>query len=545
MVLNSPPPWPRQDYDDIAILDMVHIQTKRRWSFKQLLRRRSKQLTLPDIIPSVHVTRNDRYSREHTGGWSMLPHEIVGDIMRLIVHDQFASHSLHRADGKAYTWFPQVLHICRYLRRIALDCSVIWSYVDTSWAHLVGELLRRSRSAPLTVIVQLNEGEDPKSPYNQAIRLVLEEMHRIKSLQFHGTTLHSDLLRLIPPTEAPCLENLVMTSRSLSELPETFFRGKGMHLTRLFVFNIQVPDQHHILRNLQYLKINRSRISDSIPGVSSVPQIVAVLGQCPNLIDFEYNDYEDLAIPVIDSDTLITPIALPHLRRICMTLNANSSVCILRHLIVPPGIFAYISGEFTLNFDAPIPPTYLLGCNCVKADVRSSFVVQPETETDYCMVLDLHPLTWSWEYIFQALLQLFGITLSQLQKFELDECRFGSGRGSSFEVWEPLISSFTCLQYLNLSFSSPYMAVGLMDVLGGTNSGHLICPQLRELILDVGGLTIRPFPLWEKMILCLHSRDELHSRLTTLDVSACKGVEPDAEQVHILMSLVDTLLLPR
>ncbi|TDL14719.1 hypothetical protein BD410DRAFT_168294 [Rickenella mellea] len=211
---------------------------KRQWSFKQLLRHRStgKQLTLPDTVPSVHVTRNDGYLQKHTGGLSMLPHKIVGDIMRMIVHDQFSSHSKRGADGKAYTWLPQALHVCRYLRSVAF------------------------------VNVQLNETEDATSLDNQATHPVLQEMHRIKSLQFHGTTLHSDLLCLILRIEAPCLENLVMTSLNFSELPVPFFGnpvscGKDMNLKRLFVFNTLVPTQPHVLQNLQFLKINRSRIS--------------------------------------------------------------------------------------------------------------------------------------------------------------------------------------------------------------------------------------------------------------------------------------------
>ncbi|TDL22480.1 hypothetical protein BD410DRAFT_788278 [Rickenella mellea] len=408
----------------------------------------------------------------------------------------------------------QVLHICRYLCRIALNSSIIWSFIDridTSWPHLVDELLRRSRPAPLTVVMQLNENEDPKSLDNQAIHMVIEEMYRVKSLQCHGTTLHSDLLRLILPIRTPCPQNLVVTSQNLSEFPGAFFgnpasSGEDMNLKKLFVFNIWVPTQSHVLQNLQCLKIIRYsqswRFVPTIPNVSTVSQILGVLSQCPYLIEFEYNDYEGRYIPVADSDTLITPVALPHLRRICMTLNANSSVCILRHLIVPPGIFAYISGEFTINFDAPISPIYLLGCEYIEVDSGQSVVIKPVPETGY-MLLDLEPRTLSWEYIFRTLPQLFGALLSQLQMFKLDECRLYTEFGSSYELWKPLLASFTSLQHLSLSFATPYMVVGLMDALGETNSGHLICPQLRELILDVGGLTIRPFPLWEEMIMCL------------------------------------------
>ncbi|TDL20597.1 hypothetical protein BD410DRAFT_899500 [Rickenella mellea] len=464
----------------------------------------------------------------------MLPHEIVGDIMSMIVHDQFSLHSKHRTDGKAYTWFPQALHVCRYLRSVALECSPIWSYIDTSWPHLVGELLRRSRSAPLTAVVQLNENGDPTTPDNQAIQLVLEEMHRVKSLQFH--------------------ENLVVTSLNLSYLPTGLFGNpaskiKDMNLKRLFVFNVRVPTELQILRGLQYLKINRcsrpEHFVEPIPNVSSVSQIVGVLSQCPDLIEFEYNDYEDLDIPMAGSDTRLAPVALPHLRRIDLTLNANSSVCILRHLVVPPEVLVYISGQFTLNFDAPIPPTYLLGFKTIKADMGQSFFIEAETEMGY-ILLDLIPSTWSWEYMFRAVPQLFGVVLSQLESFELDECHFlSSERGSFCEVWKSLLSSFTNLQYLRLSLSLSYVLVGLMDALGETNSGQcLICPILRELVLEVDCPTIPPPPVWEKTILCLRSRGEMHSRLAALDVSACKRVQPDTEQVRILASLVDSLLLP-
>ncbi|TDL20609.1 hypothetical protein BD410DRAFT_871861 [Rickenella mellea] len=453
---------------------------------------------------------------------------------------------VHRADGKAYAWFPQVLHVCRYLRGISVDCSAIWSYVDTSWPHLVGELLRRSGSTPLTVIVQLNEGEDPKSPYNQAIRLVLEEMHRIKSLQFHGTALHSDLLRLVLPVQAPCLENLVMTSRSLSELPETFFghpasNSKRMNIKRLFVFNMQVPTQPHVLQNLQYLKINRSRISHPIPNMSSVSQIVGVLGHCQNLIDFEYNDYDDLHMPVADLDTRLAPVALPHLRRIHMTLNANSSVCILGHLIVKTGISIHISGNYVLNSDAPIQPTYLLGCKSIKAEVWGSFFIEPECD----MHLDFQRQSYSWEYIFQALPQLFGSVLSQLLKFELDECGdLYLYRASFSEAWKPLLSSFKSLESLSLNLSLSDVAAGFMDALCETNSGQLVCPNLRELTLDIRWPSDPPESVWEKMFLCLRRRNELHSRLATLDISECNRVKPDPEQVRILASLVDALIVP-
>ncbi|TDL14718.1 hypothetical protein BD410DRAFT_168295 [Rickenella mellea] len=131
------------------------------------------------------------------------------------------------------------------------------------------------------------------------------------------------------------------------------------------------------------------------------------------------------------------------------------------YLHEPYLIFVCISGEFDLNFDAPIPPAYLLGCNSIKANVRNSFVVKAGAETEYFMLLVLEPLTWSWQYTLRTLPQLFGIILFQLEIFELNEYCFSDSEPGSFsEMWKPLLSPFTNLRYLRLSFALPHRSHG-------------------------------------------------------------------------------------
>ncbi|KZT64038.1 hypothetical protein DAEQUDRAFT_67952 [Daedalea quercina L-15889] len=119
---------------------------------------------------------------------STLPDDLLGEVFRHYAADLAnidgvwdVSHPSSRLPGGPYTWII-VSHVCRRWRDVALHFASLWTNVlVTPSEELVAEVLRRSRLAPLDVVVCF----DPYTMDAQlgSFCLVLREVSRIRSLR--------------------------------------------------------------------------------------------------------------------------------------------------------------------------------------------------------------------------------------------------------------------------------------------------------------------------------------------------------------------------
>ncbi|TDL19496.1 hypothetical protein BD410DRAFT_830303 [Rickenella mellea] len=497
----------------------------------------------------------------------MLPCEVIEEIMRIVIHDQFTSHSLCRFRRTAYAWFSQVLHVCRYLRHVSLRCPALWSYIDTSWNHLVETLIQMSLSASLTVIVQFNE--QPTMQDNNAIHLVLGEMHRVKNVQFHGEALALDFLRFTLPSSTPNLETLVLTSTILSGFPNTLIKclqnisdeeEGDLRLRKLFIFNVAVPTDINpcMLRGLRYLKISAffdwGHTGPSyIPNASNVCQIIEILSQCQNLVEFEFNDYHNLhPSGESDPDDFAALVALPRLQRLHLTLHANSCISLLRHISLPPGVSLYMSGEYNIGPNSTIPPECLAGYKCINVHTSDGLTITADIPNQQTLEIHIPSRRWeelSWEDLCKIVSCILGPSLREVETLILDDYSsiFSQNLGSK-EALKPLLASLSHIERLQMSFVTRSTVENLVDALSDTTSTDVTCPKLR--IFELHNKTPTrsvtsdfKASTWAKVISCISWRRELGACLERLDISDCGHAIPDAEQICILSSLVGDLRL--
>ncbi|TDL15941.1 hypothetical protein BD410DRAFT_795870 [Rickenella mellea] len=254
-----------------------------------------------------------------------LPPELFLLIFDLAVHAQFSSGQ----NSKQRLTCISVSRVCQYWRQLTLDCPAIWSCIDTSWSSLAIEFVRRSRAAPLTVVVQLTHR--PSIAVVAAINVVLGErqIERIRELRVSADDMIHLELNFCHRIHASKLLALSLhsTPRAIRVTPPPFPWILPETLKTLVVSTSYIPQDPQMLRNLTQLKVT----GDSRPPGFSlrVFDIITILQMCPVLEEFDYFTicYVDYMTPPHITAELLC------LRHIRLKINSRACQMLLSRLI--------------------------------------------------------------------------------------------------------------------------------------------------------------------------------------------------------------------
>ncbi|TDL16111.1 hypothetical protein BD410DRAFT_902208 [Rickenella mellea] len=282
---------------------------------------------------------------------SRLPPELLLPIFLYAVHTQFVSGDTPRDRFLCIG----VSHVCQHWRHVALGCSDIWSYIDTTWRSLAMEFVRRSREAPLTVFVRLIHL--PSIMEVAAINVVLAEdqVGRIRELQISADNMNYHIFHFNKCMSAARLQALSMNNSSrISLMPNNFFLSHPGTLKSLVLSNLDPPRDPQMLRSLTRLKVSTDwRIHTAFLRVSD---IVTMLQLCPDLEEFEFSENGAFLDSGISPHVTAPLLALQHVR---LTMTSKAYVALLSHLTTSPAVTVYIDASQCGGPPEPVPTVFL------------------------------------------------------------------------------------------------------------------------------------------------------------------------------------------
>jgi hypothetical protein len=254
---------------------------------------------------------------------SRLPTEIIAGIFTTLARSPSLNYG-------SLSWIRSATAVCGHWRAIALECPDLWSIIVCSKPNWVGEMLKRSKMAPLTIKTD-DRYRYPTHKQLDAVRLALQHISRITKLRL---TLPGDnLVQLMNSIDQPALllRSLYLSStddfyENERMLPETLFVGGGHYLHRLELINCSIPWRSPLLRGLIHFKFNKTYGLAQI----AATQLLEVLENMPLL---ETLDLEGL-LPILSRDTN-RAVHLSHLTSLRLAFPAPEGARFLNHLSFP------------------------------------------------------------------------------------------------------------------------------------------------------------------------------------------------------------------
>jgi F-box-like len=268
-----------------------------------------------------------------------LPSEVLstifGHVAAAVYHSTFHSN---------LDWIT-VTHVCTYWRRTALDCPSLWTTIPFSKFRWAMEMLKRSKTAPLTILANINGRDYRHMDLVQSVIANISRIQKLSLIQNHHSFRNDDslekiLTQLVKP--APLLEKFSVvfmhrTSDHITMLPEGIFSGEVPRLQEVELRNCALAWDGPLLCALTTLKISFVPLSAR----PSMDQLIAALSRMPDLETLELCDILPVqtSLSAAASETgseLI--VSLPHLTRLHIESDAPEAAFLLNHLVYPPTI---------------------------------------------------------------------------------------------------------------------------------------------------------------------------------------------------------------
>ncbi|KAG6808858.1 hypothetical protein H0H92_002561 [Tricholoma furcatifolium] len=230
--------------------------------------------------------------------------------------------SIQRKDK--YMRYIRVAFVCATWRRIALDCSPLWSFIRQEQLETDGlvanVLLPRSKNAALHIKTHLKSEES----WSPIFYHMLDELHRIRELSFSCDDfyfpfpkLHDIMSRLCRP--APLLEKLVVYA-NLSGLdcclPSNLFDNHAPKLKTLKLTVCTIRVDSPLLVGLTTLKLWSTGLS--------IEQLITLLQATPNLKNLNLRD-ACRSDPVAQPPP-ITTVTLPYLDLFILSEDSGAQI---------------------------------------------------------------------------------------------------------------------------------------------------------------------------------------------------------------------------
>ncbi|KAG2344018.1 hypothetical protein BDR05DRAFT_1059277 [Suillus weaverae] len=220
-----------------------------------------------------------------------------------------------------------VTHVCRYWRKVALECPTLWTLIRCTPPLWLDVMLERSQKAPLVVSysafsISLLEGCMDK---------VLLHLPRIKHLElrvFEFDTFRTPVMDLLSSQPAPMLEKFKFVLYSFGGLPttvstsNTIFQGQAPLLQHLDVFIGNRIWSSCIFGGIRTLRVARPPL----------PDLLSTLRCMPTLEQLTLVSGLSRSAQLIPSNK----VPLPRLKSIALSgISLKIAVSILAHLALP------------------------------------------------------------------------------------------------------------------------------------------------------------------------------------------------------------------
>ncbi|KAI0060842.1 hypothetical protein BV25DRAFT_1992643 [Artomyces pyxidatus] len=305
-----------------------------------------------------------RSSRNALAPVSRLPEAILTTIFLLLRRNSTFVHDLDDL-----TWL-HVTHVCRSWRQAALDCALLWTDILFDPPDWAAEMLRRSKSAPLSVDISL----EPHAAVSKldAACLALTRVSHIRTLHLElaASDYTERIIHLLRTQSADVLEHLsiqcsddtwqrdpeeIVQSRGICELPVDIFGKVAPRLQRLELRLCQVSWNNFLFDNLTFLSLEIVPSSSR----SSMPQFLDFLRRMKGLKNLHITDAIPLRGPFVK--TLPPPIAeqplvvLPHLSTLYVYECALECGDLMRYMVLPRVTRVVLVGTHRWSRPASLP----------------------------------------------------------------------------------------------------------------------------------------------------------------------------------------------
>ncbi|KAJ7224316.1 hypothetical protein GGX14DRAFT_351079 [Mycena pura] len=279
---------------------------------------RQIDLEINKYAESIRTLRSRRNALSPVG---RLPPEILSRVFFFCSDDSLS-------------WIKEVSHISRHWRTVALGCPQLWSFPVFSQPKWADEMLKRSKSASLTVKADLTY-MTPRMVHSVHSSLV--QISRIEELDVRtGSRFVPEILNLTGESASQLWElglTLNVRHRSHFTLPDAFLNGEAPRLRRLELTRFSLRWDSPLMGNLVHLKIQN-------PGYKARPTIAELVGALQRMPMLETLELDNALTRIeanISSASVRTRTDLSCLKHITIT---NTSVVaaadVLNHLSYPP-----------------------------------------------------------------------------------------------------------------------------------------------------------------------------------------------------------------
>ncbi|KAA1470256.1 hypothetical protein DENSPDRAFT_679585 [Dentipellis sp. KUC8613] len=182
-----------------------------------------------------------------------------------------------------------VTHVCRRWRLIAIESAGLWESIifgsRRSWKPFVD----RSQQAPLQVTLYISENDDVK-----AVWPVLQNIHRIRTLDLRGAQVFNVLQLPCVSVQAPLLETLILSTEEYkpsqkrlvkidNDILLSLFEGTPSRLSRLELKQIPIrADSHLFSKSITWLAL-KGCDNENVTAKLPLASLIEVLHRLPAL----------------------------------------------------------------------------------------------------------------------------------------------------------------------------------------------------------------------------------------------------------------------
>jgi hypothetical protein len=478
---------------------------------------------IASVDASAYGTIVELKTRRNTfASTARLPPEILSAIFESIIalgESEFHSGGLQ--------WM-HLMEVCRHWRSVMLESPRLWSSLAFHSVRLTSEMLRRSKTSPLVIKVNLTYAEEKRG----AVALALSHISRIGvphiNIQFYATDYSKRLLAALD-RHAPLLTSLRLSTlrdpRHAHVIPRSLFAPRLRHLA---IYNLTISWDLPLLAGLTHLEIGGS------PHAPSLGELRAVLSHCPalhtlillwNLPDTKNQQHQ-----------LQDPIPLPTLA--CLHLNGPVADCdvVVRSLSFPPTTAVMLHCNLSVDISAELPHLLSglgarrgdgvsIGCLEIRAIYENQIKFEAMTGTNHNTLEhpSLEP-TFHKDFFDDEVLSasLVHTTCEGLSPTKILNAEFCLPFRTNSRRWMTMLGSLKNLQVLKATSARNSNVKGLISALKPRlikvkkkfRPSNVFLPHLRELTLS--GAFIRDGSGFKTLRDCCRLRQNGHSEIQIL-----------------------------
>lgn len=321
-----------------------------------------------------------------------IPPELLGRIFQVhatstrepwISADDSITFPACSVGGGPYEWI-RVTHVCRYWRDVALQAPLLWSHIVlTKNIECINAFLTRSHLAPLHVVQpRVRGGCFLESILPMAsVRVVLAEMHRIRSLELYMKWWIFDDMAELLCGPAPALKSLKLSTphglydsafrkpmisfdrddiKSLEKLtlgaygfpwndPAPFKSLKSLRIERGIT---EKPAVEQVVYALRFMPDLNTLSLDDVFAPSA--KCLSSLPQAPDVVVLRHLEELNLSGDIVACSSLLAALIFPGSARTSLDFHRKGRNADLP--LAMPSISARLTGSYPTGYDGTVPP---------------------------------------------------------------------------------------------------------------------------------------------------------------------------------------------